>query len=210
MSKYTRMAAIAGSAILLLAAGKAPEVDLSFLQSIPESPNVVEPHLVPAIVEDSTEMAEPALGPVLPDAETLPRLVDTLRTDGQLDEGDFNRGAELHCLATAVYFESKGEPLDGQLAVAQVILNRVEKGRFGDNVCAVVKAPRQFGFVRSGQLPEATHAAQWETARAIAWIALSDGWREIVPNATHFHATRVNPGWNLRRIATVGRHVFYH
>lgn len=209
MFKPVRIAALAGSALLLLAAGNAP-ADISFLDSFTPASNAVEPQPVPAIVEEQPQIAEPNVGPVLPEAETLPTLVSEVRTDGQLSEGDFRRGAELHCLATAVYFESKGEPLDGQLAVAQVILNRVESGRFGQDVCAVVKAPRQFGFVHNGALPDATNSGQWETARAIAWIALSQGWKEIVPAATHFHATRVNPGWsNLRRLATIGNHVFY-
>ena len=208
MFKPVRIAALAGSAFLLLAAGHAPD-ELAFLADVRPS-NAVEPLPVPAMVEEKTDLAEPSVGPILPDAGSLPALVSELRSDGQLSEGDFSRGADLHCLATAVYFESKGEPLDGQLAVAQVILNRVDSGRFGQDVCAVVKAPRQFGFVRNGALPEATNNSQWETARAIAWIALSDGWKEIVPAATHFHATRVNPGWsNLRRLATVGNHIFY-
>ena len=79
--------------------------------------------------------------------------------------------------------------------MAQVILNRVESGRFGADVCAVVKAPRQFGFIRNGILPDATAGNQWETARAIAWIALSAGWKKdswsidvFLKNATNTRA----------------------
>lgn len=210
MLKPIRVAALAGSALLLLAAGHAPNSDLAFLASLPADSNAAAPEAVPAIIEDTPALAEPGIGPVLPDAENLRTLVSGVVADGQLADGDFSRGAELHCLATAVYYESKGEPLDGQLAVAQVIINRVESGRFGADVCAVVKAPRQFGFIRNGVLPDAHAGNQWETARAIAWIALSEGWKEIVPAATHFHATRVKPGWtNLRRLATIGNHIFY-
>ena len=97
----------------------------------------------------------------------------------------------------------------GQLAVAQVIMNRVESGRFGSGVCGVVKAPKQFSFVRGGTMPAPTNMTQWETAKAVALIAISGSWPEVAPDATHFHATRVNPGWKLRRVATVGQHIFY-
>ena len=209
MFKPIRVAALAGSAVVLLAAGNAPDSDFAFLAALPAAAADI-PAAEPAVIEDTPALDEPGIGPVLPEAGNLRSLVHAVVDDGQLGTGDFSRGAELFCLATAIYFESKGEPLDGQLAVAQVILNRVENGRFGADVCSVVKAPRQFGFVRNGALPGVSSSAQWDTARAIAWIALSNGWKEIVPDATHFHATRVKPGWsNLRRLATVGNHVFY-
>ena len=58
-----------------------------------------------------------------------------------MDAVDTASDRELHCLANAVYFESRGEPLDGQLAVAQAILNRVESGRYADSICGVVNQP---------------------------------------------------------------------
>jgi spore germination cell wall hydrolase CwlJ-like protein len=197
-----------GAGIFLLAAGEAPihnsGGDLAFLNDIAPAP--LEAPSIPAAdsVDASIDYAEPSLGPILPESATLAQMVRGVRT---LESVEMDQ--QLTCLATAVYFESKGEPLDGQLAVAQVILNRVEKGRFGRDICAVVKAPRQFSFVRGGQLPAPTRTDQWHTARAIAVIASAEGWPEIVQDATHFHATRVNPGWKMRRVATVGRHVFY-
>ena len=203
MRNPVRAAALLAAATLLLAAGEAPNGDLQFLNDIEVAPTTeVQPAL--PLVEDTPEFPEPQLGLILPEADSLSRLVADVRT---------LEGAEMDdqalCLASAVYFESKGEPLDGQLAVAQVILNRVEDGRFGPSICAVVKAPRQFSFVRGGALPMPSNGVQWATARAIALIAISGSWPEIVPDATHFHATRVNPGWKLRRVATVGQHVFY-
>jgi len=192
---------VLGAGVLLLAAGEAPNGDLAFLNEIaPDST------LVPAVefLEETPVFEEPSVGPILPEAATLTQMVGAVRNlDGvTLD-------SELKCLATAVYFESKGEPLEGQLAVAQVILNRVADGRFGRTICSVVKAPKQFSFVRGGDMPSPRGAAQWDTALAVAVIAASEGWADIVPDATHFHATRVNPRWNLRRVATVGQHVFY-
>jgi spore germination cell wall hydrolase CwlJ-like protein len=208
MRNLLRAAAIVGAGAVLLAAGEAPlhnvDGDIAFLNDIPA---VLEPAPAPrfeAPDEEAPALAEPSLGPILPEADSLAQMVAKVRSlDGiEMDQN-------LTCLATAVYFESKGEPLDGQLAVAQVILNRVEDGRFGRDICAVVKAPGQFGFVRGGQMPTPSKSEAWQVARAVAVIASSEGWREIVPDAKHFHATRVNPGWKLRRVATVGQHVFY-
>jgi N-acetylmuramoyl-L-alanine amidase len=117
---------------------------------------------------------------------------------------------ESHCLATAVYYESRSESLMGQLAVARVVINRAQSGRFPSSLCGVVTQPRQFSFVRGGRLPTADrNSAQWRNASAIARIALQDGWESHVEGALFFHATRVAPGWNRQRMAQVGNHVFY-
>ena len=114
------------------------------------------------------------------------------------------------CLARAVYWESKGEPLAGQLAVAEVIINRARSGRFAPTYCGVVRQPAQFSFVRRGYIPQPPSASRdWHIAVAIARIAtegLADGG---APRALFFHARRVNPRWRLTRVATVGNHVFY-
>ena len=191
-------------AVLLLAAGEAPNGDLRFLDDMDSTPAVAPTVAEPGFVDEVKDFPEPELGLVLPEAGSLTKLVADVRV---MDAGSI--GDEAHCLAIAVYFESKGEPLDGQLAVAQVIVNRMEDGRFGRSICAVVKAPRQFSFVKDGAIPTPTNHNAWETAKAVALIAISGSWPEIAPDATHFHATRVNPGWKLRRIATVGQHVFY-
>ena len=117
---------------------------------------------------------------------------------------------EEECLAGAVYFEAKGEPLDGQLAVAQVIMNRARSGRFPSSVCGVVFQPSQFSFVRGhGFPPIARNSLNWRRAVAVAKIATNEMWDSSVDNALYFHARRVSPGWRLSRIATIGNHVFY-
>ena len=120
-------------------------------------------------------------------------------------------GAEHECLANAVYFESKGEPLQGQLSVAEVVVNRTRSGRFPRNVCGVVKQKGQFSFVRGGHLPSVPRSsAAWQKAVAIAHIALQDLADGAAPTALFFHAKRVKPSWHgLRRVASVGNHVFY-
>lgn len=116
---------------------------------------------------------------------------------------------DLRCLAGAIYFESKGEPLAGQLAVAHVILNRTESGRFPTSICAVVKQPGQFSFVRGGAMPSIPDNHAYRTAIAVAQVAMADAWENPVEDALYFHAARVSPQWGKRRVAAIGNHIFY-
>lgn len=118
--------------------------------------------------------------------------------------------AELNCLAVGVYYEAKGEPLEGQLAVAEVILNRAKSGRFPASVCGVLTQRGQFSFVRGGRLPQpAARSAAWKTALAVAQVARDEAWDSRVSNALYFHARYVSPGWRKARVGSVGNHVFY-
>lgn len=113
---------------------------------------------------------------------------------------------ELDCLATAVWFESRGEPLEGQLAVAQAVVNRARSGRWGNSMCSVIRAPGQFSFAPDRvQRNRPTFAI----AAAVARIAVMGLWHEIAEGAHSFHAARLNPGWRLKRVAKVGNHIFY-
>lgn len=117
---------------------------------------------------------------------------------------------ELECLAAAVYFESKGEPLAGQLAVAQVIKNRSKNARFARTYCGVVRQRGQFSFVHGTGFPAiARTGLHWRTAVAIATVADRDLWEAPAANALYFHAKRVSPSWHMVRLASVGNHVFY-
>lgn len=118
--------------------------------------------------------------------------------------------AELNCLAIGVYYESKGEPLEGQLAVAEVILNRAKSGRFPASVCGVLTQRGQFSFVRGGRLPQPPAGTRaWKTALAVAQVARDDSWDSRVSNALFFHARYVSPGWRRARVGSVGNHIFY-
>ncbi|MEA3033711.1 MAG: hypothetical protein QOH86_1727 [Sphingomonadales bacterium] len=119
--------------------------------------------------------------------------------------------AELECLAGAVYFEAKGEPLKGQLGVARVILNRTRSGRFPATACGVVKQRGQFSFVRGGRFPAiARGSAAWRTALAVARAALDGHVESPAGKALFFHARSVSPGWRgVTRVAAIGNHVFY-
>lgn len=117
---------------------------------------------------------------------------------------------ELECLAGAIYFESKSEPLIGQLAVGQVIANRSKSGRFPSTYCGVVFQRGQFSFVRNRSMPAiARSSLQWRTAVAIAQIVDRAMHVGQATKALFFHARRVSPGWRLTRLATIGNHVFY-
>jgi len=136
-------------------------------------------------------------------ASSLRQLVRQQSVDGSLD-------AEMQCLAGTVYFESKGETLQGQLAVARVVLARVASSRFPNSICGVVFQRSQFSFVRGGKMPPIrTGQRHWRNAVAIAKIAMNDGWESPVEGALFFHARYVSPGWRLTRLATIDNHIFY-
>jgi spore germination cell wall hydrolase CwlJ-like protein len=118
---------------------------------------------------------------------------------------------ELECLATGIYFESKSEPLAGQLAVGKVIANRAGSGgRFPSSYCGVLFQRGQFSFVHGHSLPSVVHSnRQWQTAVAIARIVDQRLQQSSVGNALFFHARYVSPGWGLKRVASIGNHIFY-
>jgi spore germination cell wall hydrolase CwlJ-like protein len=152
-------------------------------------------------ITDDRPNAEPAEAPVT--AESLAALVAATPVPDTLDP-------ELRCLAGAVYFESRGESLTGQLAVAHVVINRAQSGRFPKSLCGVVHQPSQFSFVRGGKMPAIRESSTlWSNAVAIAQIARSGSWKNQAPGALFFHARHVSPGWRKTRIAQIDNHIFY-
>jgi len=167
--------------------------------------NVPEHHLVPMLpVETAALPHEAAAAPAADEAE-----YSTLSAAVAAQDAPAATDSELNCLAVGVYYEAKGEPLAGQLAVADVILNRTTSGRFPRSVCGVLKQRGQFSFVRGGTLPTPPANAQWRKAMAVAQVAQKDLWDSPVENALYFHARYVSPRWNRARVGTVGNHVFY-
>jgi spore germination cell wall hydrolase CwlJ-like protein len=136
------------------------------------------------------------------DGRSLAALVDDFAASETNDE-------QTDCLARAVYYESKGEPLSGQLTVAEVVINRAESGRFPSTLCGVVRQRGQFSFVRGGHIPTPPQGRDWRTAVAIARIAMQDLADGGAPRALFFHARHVRPGWRHTRVATIGNHIFY-
>ena len=136
---------------------------------------------------------------------SLSQLVEQYATGAALDE-------QQNCLATAVYFESMGEPLEGQLAVARVVLNRAASDRYPDSWCAVVKQKAQFSFVRAGRFPRIDPACQaWRKAKAIARIAIANASATLPRDVLWYHADYVAPSWGRRltKVDKIGAHIFY-
>lgn len=181
-------------------------VQASFVSAVQRAlatPSFANPAPAPiAPIQPRLQLAVPATTGY--SALPLAALVDA-NSIGDLDE-------EATCLATAVYFESKGEPLEGQLAVAQVVMNRAVSGRFPTTLCGVVKQRAQFSFVRGGAFPSFDAGCQaWRKAQAIARIAQ----KHLVPALPHdvlwYHADYVAPRWReaLVVVEKIGAHIFY-
>ncbi len=125
---------------------------------------------------------------------------------------------EQRCLAEAVYFEARGEPVDGQVAVAQVVLNRVRNPAYPETICKVVYQNRhmrnrcQFSFACDGIRDRISEKPEWEVAQKVARETVSgQRYLEKVGASTHYHATYVNPRWArfMKRLDKIGQHIFY-
>lgn len=175
------------------AAEASPNVDIGALVSPSPSPT-----------STLTETTLPAQG-VLPAARPLHDMIISF-----VDYG--NQGAEELCLAKAVYFEARGETEEGQLAVAQVVLNRAASGVYPPTICGVVTQHAQFSFVHGGSMPSPdASSACWRKALAIAAIALKHLAPTVANNVLWYHATYVAPAWGRQhvRVAQIGTHIFY-
>lgn len=185
----------------------------SLLQSIPAwEPDAVFPATFKTITKlASGEIASPrrsAFNPVLP---------------------SLIREAEMTCLSAAVYHEARSEPVDGQKAVAMVIVNRVRSASYPSTICGVVfqNAHRpyrcQFSFTCTGVALLPKEEKPWRRAREIAAAMQScanecaretssaDGRLQALSAATHYHASYVRPGWarRLHKLGRIGRHIFF-
>ena len=133
------------------------------------------------------------------------------------DLAETNRTRAVTCLAQAISYEAGNEVVEGQEAVAQVILNRLRHPAFPKTICGVVyqgserKTGCQFTFTCDGSLRRPRSAYSMAQATAIAERVLTGGTSAIVGGATHYHANYVSPYWapSLVKIATIGAHIFY-
>lgn len=131
----------------------------------------------------------------------------------------------LHCMATNIYHEARGEPYIGQVAVARVVMNRVQHG-FAENPCRVVyqkttvpdsenplesKTICQFSWVCEDDIKTNKASPAYKQALQIANDVLSkNAYNDVIPSSIlYFHNTSVNPGWNYKESMTIGNHVFY-
>jgi spore germination cell wall hydrolase CwlJ-like protein len=137
----------------------------------------------------------PAIAPAAP-AEPVRRAVTS--TGGS--------DAELNCLARVILYEAGAESRAGQLAVAQVVMNRTRSGRFPRTICGVINQRGQFSAIRSYRAPG---GARWASALRVAREARSGGRVASVGNALFFHARHVRPFRGRTRVAQLGGHIFY-
>lgn len=129
---------------------------------------------------------------------------------------------DLTCLAKNIYYEARNEPKEGKVAVGVVTLNRVDHPKYPDSICEVVnhrtrnkegKTICQFSWTCM-KLPKPKESDPlWVESIKIAKNLLLGKYKHLekkYENAHHFHSTSISPGWNLRVVARIGRHIFYH
>lgn len=147
----------------------------------------------------------------------------------KLGEGDHRWAAEplpkasfsdeqQQCLTAGIYFEARGEPVKGQAAVAQVILNRVKNPTYPDSICGVVYQNKnwrnrcQFSFACDHIKDAVRDRKRWEVAQYVA-RETTEGriWLKEVGSSTHYHATYVSPKWarSMKKVGRIGLHIFY-
>ena len=132
-------------------------------------------------------------------------LVDRFSTGAPLTD-------EANCIAVAVYHEARGESLEGQMAVAKVIMNRAASGAYPASWCGVVKQPSQFSFVRRGHFPSVDRTSDaWRKALGVTRLAVANAVQSVPTDCLWYHADYVAPRWrnHLTRVNKIGAHIFY-
>jgi N-acetylmuramoyl-L-alanine amidase len=174
-----------------------------------------------AVLANGTRVAAVAAAAASQAAPAIAREAAWLYSNGwplQSLVGRYSVGAPLdeqaQCIAVAVYHEARGETLEGQLAVARVIMNRAASGKYPGSWCGVVKQPWQFSFVnpRTGQYPSInTGSAAWEKALGITRLAINNAVPSLANDVLWYHADYVAPSWGRRLsfVQKIGTHIFY-
>ncbi len=160
---------------------------------------------VVSTLEPQAVYAQLAVSSAVLDKDTLDRLPE------------LTANAEAKCLAEALYFEARGETIKGQMAVAEVILNRVDSRKFPNSVCGVVhqggeaRYACQFSYHCDGRKEVYHEVEAYERAGKLALIMLEGRTRSLTDGATFYHNLGVNPRWSrkMAETAEIGTHVFY-
>ena len=126
-------------------------------------------------------------------------------------------GPAWECLSEALYFEARGESVEGMFAVAEVIMNRVDSSRYPNSVCSVInqgtgrKYGCQFTYTCDGIAEVVSEPAAFKRVSKVASLLVSGAERPLTDGATHYHTLAVNPYWasRFRRTTTIGFHHFY-
>ena len=177
----------------------AQSVTVALPSNTAATPTVATSAAAPAIAREATWLFK--------NGWPLYALVDRYGAGAPLDE-------QANCMAVAIYHEARGESLEGQLAVARVIMNRAASGKYPPSWCGTVKQPWQFSFVnpRTGYMPgvDASSAA-WRKAQAITRLAIANVVPSLSNDVLWYHADYVAPSWGRRlsRVSKIGTHIFY-
>lgn len=115
---------------------------------------------------------------------------------------------ELECLASAIWYEAGNQPNEGRVAVAEVVIARTRSGLYPKRACAVIAQRSQFSFVRNGVIP-AVPVDKADEMKDIALDVIRGRRSSRAKGALWFHATYVDPGWDVPRIGRIGDHIFY-
>lgn len=120
------------------------------------------------------------------------------------------KSEDIACLAKNIYMEARGEPIEGQIAVAQVTINRLNNGNFGSSICKVVYARKQFSWTLNSSR-KVKNNKEWQGSIAIATAVLKGSVRLPIFNALYFHTRQIKPYWARTRtqVGIISNHIFY-
>ena len=188
----------------------------------PVKPNVRPVALAYAAPEDDTDREAP-FDAVIAERGTIVLDPNVKATHAWVNNALPQRAhshKEMKCLADAIYFEARGEPELGRIAVAQVVLNRLKNPAYPDSICGVVYQNKhrrnrcQFSFACDGVRERITSKGAWAEAQALAKRVMEDEKTLFIKDvgaSTHYHATYVRPRWarHMTKKEKIGRHIFY-
>ena len=193
------------------------------LQGIEQEAELVA-DLATYLAAETAAAREAMEGPRLKPAKPTPAVLDAEDPIEALTSFDFTEltmakldAEERKCLAQAIYYEARSEPRIGQLAVADVVLNRVASRVYPNSICEVVfqgserRTGCQFSFTCDGSMHARLNKRKWKESEDLAGAILAGLRSPISRNATHYHANYVTPHWadTLTPTATIGTHKFY-
>jgi spore germination cell wall hydrolase CwlJ-like protein len=218
MNRIVRAAGFAAAAFALVAgasysdpasAGETATVASATAVPAPAGSALSDPNLFSKMWNSVTALVTPKPEAPVPAAvPTASKLADLVMAYAGVATAD----REQECLANAVYFEARSEPIEGQLAVAEVVMNRAASGRYPADLCAVITQKAQFSFIQRGRFPRADRQSEaWKKAVAIAAIARQKLAGSLPSGVLWYHATYVSPSWGKRltRQTQIGLHIFY-
>lgn len=208
---------VVGGAVFHAAATPAPVVISASVPMVAmaTTPGRKLPWLPPEPTMKPTELVHPTYKMAAAEKDQ-PGLMEFKRPVADVDAAALDR--QRRCLAIGIYYEARGETLKGQLAVAEVILNRVKSDLYPGNVCDVVYQGAklttgcQFSFTCDGMSEKPHDRRAWRQARSVAEQALLGRVRyNVVGKALFYHADYVRPRWasSMVEVTKVGRHIFY-